>query len=259
MAADGESFQLGRVLGRTFGGIASNALVLFAFSFAIILVPTIVTMHSLSALQASSGGGIAEFQTIMANAGNTLLASLLTALAGAFVQSGVAHALDNWEDYEPASFGDCLTAGIRYFLPMFGLNLVWGLAVGLGLVLLIIPGVFLIVIWSASVPALVNEGTGVGGAFTRSAALTKGHRLEILISLIVFMIIHVTLGFVLEGFSLGGAGEMVKSGVVVATVLQLISQTILPVILTSFLCSLHRELVLIEEGGGARGLANVFA
>jgi hypothetical protein len=259
MSAYGENFQMGRVLGRTFGGIASNPLVLFAFSFAIILVPTIITMYSLSALQASSGGGIAQFDTIMANMGNTLIGSLLTALAGAFVQSGVAHALDNWEEYEPASFGDCLTAGIRYFLPMFGLNIVWGLAVGLGLVLLVVPGIFLIIIWSTTVPALVNEGTGVGGAFTRSSALTKGHRLEILITLIIFMIIHLMLGFVLQGFSLGGAEEIAKSGLVLTTILQLVSQTIMPVILTSFLCSLHRELVLIEEGGGARGLANVFA
>lgn len=250
---------MGRVLSRTFGSIAANPLVLFGFSFLVILGPTILTMTSMAGLQAASGDGIAKLDAMMANAGGAMMGALLTGLAAAFVQSGVTHALVEFDDEDPASFGEVLGGGLRYFLPMFGLNIVWSLAVGLGLVLLIIPGAFLIVIWSTSVPVLVAENSGVGGAFSRSSALSSGHRLEILITLIVFSIIHVALGFVLQGFSFGGAAEMAKSGAAVATVLQVISQTFLPVILTSFLASLYHELVLVEEGGGARGLADVFA
>lgn len=50
-----------------------------------------------------------------------------------------------------------------------------GIGVAAGLVLLILPGLFLLTIWSMLSPVIVLERSGVGAAFGRSRALVRGH------------------------------------------------------------------------------------
>ncbi len=50
-----------------------------------------------------------------------------------------------------------------------------GLAIGIGLVLLIIPGLFLLTIWVAVIPAIVLENRGIIESFGRSRELVRGH------------------------------------------------------------------------------------
>jgi len=50
-------------------------------------------------------------------------------------------------------------AGGRFF-PIIGLSLVWMLACGFGLMLLLVPGVILILMWYVAVPACVVERLG---------------------------------------------------------------------------------------------------
>ena len=49
-----------------------------------------------------------------------------------------------------------------------------GIGVGIGIVLLIVPGVWLGTIWGLALPALLVERTGVFGALGRSRALVRG-------------------------------------------------------------------------------------
>lgn len=53
-------------------------------------------------------------------------------------------------------------------LAMFGMNLVSGLAIILGMVLLLIPGLYLAARWSASAPILIAEDRGVGDSLSES-------------------------------------------------------------------------------------------
>jgi hypothetical protein len=50
-----------------------------------------------------------------------------------------------------------------------------GLAIGVGFLLLIIPGLFLLTIWIFVIPAIVLENRGIGEAFGRSRELVRGH------------------------------------------------------------------------------------
>lgn len=50
-----------------------------------------------------------------------------------------------------------------------------GLGIGIGLILVIVPGLFLLTIWSMLAPVIVLEGASVGEAFGRSRALVRGH------------------------------------------------------------------------------------
>ncbi|RWO58779.1 hypothetical protein [Mesorhizobium sp.] len=72
------------------------------------------------------------------------------------------------------SFGDCIARAVSFLLPTFAIALLVGLGVGLGFILLIVPGIMLALRWSVAVPALVQERLGVFGSMARSHDLTKG-------------------------------------------------------------------------------------
>lgn len=88
-----------------------------------------------------------------------------------------------------------------------------GIGVGLGLYLLVVPGLFLLTRWSLLVPVIVVEEVGTFRAFARSRDLVRGHGWR------VFGTILVTLGLLLAAlFAIGvlsgiAAGLGASSGV----------------------------------------------
>ncbi|CAN5516136.1 hypothetical protein BH10PSE14_BH10PSE14_23830 [soil metagenome] len=61
------------------------------------------------------------------------------------------------------------------FPSFFGVNLLSGLAILLGFLALIVPGVFLLARWSAADGALLSEGEGISAALGRSWHITAPH------------------------------------------------------------------------------------
>ena len=49
------------------------------------------------------------------------------------------------------------------------------LGIGVGLILFIVPGLFLLTIWSMLVPVIVIEGRAAGESFSRSREIVRGH------------------------------------------------------------------------------------
>jgi hypothetical protein len=66
-----------------------------------------------------------------------------------------------------------------------------GLGIALGLILFIVPGLFLLTIWSLIVPTIVLEGKSAGESFGRSRELVKGNGWS------VFGVIVMTIGAVI--------------------------------------------------------------
>jgi hypothetical protein len=64
--------------------------------------------------------------------------------------------------------------GRRRLWALLGLNIVSGLGILLGLILLVVPGAYLLVRWSAAVPALIAEDAGVSESLGRSAEAVEG-------------------------------------------------------------------------------------
>jgi hypothetical protein len=67
-----------------------------------------------------------------------------------------------------------------------------GLGIGLGFILLIIPGIILALMWALVIPIAVLEDTGLGDSISRSSALTKGSRLRILVIYILYFFLLYT-------------------------------------------------------------------
>jgi hypothetical protein len=67
-----------------------------------------------------------------------------------------------------------------------------GLGIGIGLVLLIVPGLFLLTIWSMLVPVIVIEGRSAGEAFSRSREVVRGNGWSVLgLIIITFLLVGV--------------------------------------------------------------------
>ena len=71
------------------------------------------------------------------------------------------------------------------FLPYVGLSLLYTLGVGLGLILIIIPGLFLMARWSVASPLVIVRGGGPIQAMKDSWERTKGNEFPILVAIII--------------------------------------------------------------------------
>jgi hypothetical protein len=66
------------------------------------------------------------------------------------------------------------------------------IAIGIGFLLLIVPGLFLLTIWSMLVPVIVIEGRAAGEAFTRSREVVRGNAWSVLgLIIITFLLVAV--------------------------------------------------------------------
>lgn len=88
----------------------------------------------------------------------------------------------------PVPLRQSLGAGLRFWPLAFGVQLVTGLAVLLGLCLLVVPGVVLALRWLVPVPVMMTEGCSLGDSLRRSTALTDGVRWQLLALVLAWVI-----------------------------------------------------------------------
>jgi membrane-anchored glycerophosphoryl diester phosphodiesterase (GDPDase) len=75
------------------------------------------------------------------------------------------------------------------FLTYFGLAVLYGLAVAAGLILLVIPALFLISRWCLAQPLVVARGDGVTRAFGESWQRTSGNEFPIIMVVLLFVVV----------------------------------------------------------------------
>jgi len=82
------------------------------------------------------------------------------------------------------------------FLTYFGLAVLYGLAVALGLILLVLPALFLISRWCLAQPLVVARGDGVMRAFGESWQRTSGNEFPIIVVVLLFVMVPVVISVV---------------------------------------------------------------
>ncbi len=144
-------------------------------------------------------------------------------------------------------------------LPIAILAIVSGILMVIGLVALVVPGLWIYAVFSVMPAAVVIEKVGFGG-LGRSAALTKEYRWPILGAVILIGIINFVITFVamfVVGllFASTGAG----AGGVIIGVLVLAAITAIGFGLSSIAIALiYARLREIKEGASVRDIAAVF-
>jgi hypothetical protein len=117
------------------------------------------------------------------------------------------------------------------FWRLLGVSLLYGICVGIGFILLIVPGLILMVIWAVVAPVMVLERPGVLAAFGRSRELVRGNGWNVFAVIIVVSIGVGVVGFVagIATSSLGSVGRALVQWVVDASLapLQALSAPVL--------------------------------
>jgi len=205
LAADrAERLDIGAVISDTFKVLQRNLRVFGLAALFLVILPSLVQLL----LNILTGGQVLAAQTNWLSQGGPALSiaaialSLIFTLIGAVcslsLNAGLFYAAAKDLDGEPVGVRDLILTGLKRFLPLFGLYILMAISVELGMILLIVPGVYIFLRWSAAGPAIAVEGRGVFAAMKRSAMLTKGRKWPLLLLwLIVFaLLMAIDLGFV---------------------------------------------------------------
>jgi hypothetical protein len=131
----------------------------------------------------------------------------------------------------------------------FWIFLLLGLAAGVGLVLLIVPGVLVAVTYAVAIPAAVMENLKAGPSFRRSEFLTKGRRGSIFLVFLLFVVLSYIAAFT---FALpAGLLQAWRPGLVSALLVSLsgfLTETLTGPLLTIGLSLLYYDLRIRKEG-----------
>lgn len=135
----------------------------------------------------------------------TLLFWALSVLYQGMVVELVSDVQDGRREH---SIGRLIRSVEPVFWPLVTVSILFGIAVGIGFVLLIIPGLIMLVMWAVVAPVTVLERPGVFAAFGRSRELVRGNGWNVFaVILLVFLAVAVvSLAAVLVASSLGSLG-----------------------------------------------------
>jgi len=145
------------------------------------------------------GGGAMAIAVV----GTSALVLILLLVLQPIGTAAILHVISEEFAGRHVSAGNALRFALTRFLPLLGTSLLAGLIIGVGFLLLIIPGIIFL-IWYAFVgQVVVVEGLSGNDALSRSKALTAGYRWRIFGLLFIFGIIGWIAG------AIGGSMELV--------------------------------------------------
>jgi hypothetical protein len=135
---------------------------------------------------------------------------------------------------------------------LIGAGLLAGLGIVIGLILLIVPGLYLLTIWAVISPVIIIEGARVGESFGRSQSLVKGNGWQVFGTVVIIAIVNlvftqiVQLIFGRDNFLGGLLGTLIPN-VLIAPIAALAAAVI------------YFELRRVKEGAGVPGVPGAVA
>jgi hypothetical protein len=158
-----------------------------------------------------------------------LLGSVVEVFAAFLVQAALVKAVQDVRDGRAdLSVGETVSAATPYIWPVAAASILAGIAITIGFVLIIVPGLYLITIWAVIVPVVVIERSGALASFGRSRQLVQGSGWHVFGTLVVVFVIllavDIVLGliFVALPVLLRSGLSTVVSGTIVAPFLALV-------------------------------------
>jgi MFS family permease len=182
--------RVGDVLNRVFDLYKEHFGVLIPAAFWLFLVVSIL-------------GGVVGRQ----GAGLLLIVAVV-GFAVAILYQGMVVSLvhDVRDGRRDSSVGELFASVGPVFGPLVGASILYGIGVGIGFFLLIVPGCILLTIWAVIAPAIVIERKDVFGSFGRSRELVRGFGWAVFGTVIVATLITAVAGFILTAIAEAIAG-----------------------------------------------------
>lgn len=265
-AVERRKLDIGRVIQEAFGVLSRNLVTYAVLALVLSGLPTaIFAFFQLNALRDDTGA-ISAAGMFNADYWTTaLLAWLASLICSAILQGALIYATVQDLNGQRPSIGDCLATGLRNFLPVLAVTILFVLALMFGVVLLIVPAIMIACAWCVAVPSLVADRTGIFGAFSRAAELTRGNRWRIFALGIVLWIVLVVVGLVFNAitgvaiFGPDAINTMERALSPLALGLSVIRGTIGAAIGATLVAALYVELRRLRDGLGPQGLAEIFS
>ena len=114
--------------------------------------------------------------------------------------------LDGRRDH---SVGSLLQAVVPVLGPLIVAGILAGIAIGFGLLLLIVPGLFLLTIWAVLAPVIVIERRDALSSFGRSRELVRGHGWQVFSVIVVLFLLQFLVTAVIQSLANSVADSVV--------------------------------------------------
>jgi hypothetical protein len=159
----------------------------FLWKFFLTALAVFAVLDLLSALAAAASG-----DSVGAGVFWWLIAAVISVVGYFWVQGALVELVQDVRDGRADRTIGETYAAVRPRLPaLIAAGVLAAIGIAFGLLLLIVPGLFLLTIWSMLVPVIVLEGRAAGESFTRSREVVRGNGWS------VFVLIFVTFLLVL--------------------------------------------------------------
>ena len=153
-------------------GVIQEAIALYRKHFAHLFIVAFVIFAAIGVLQALA----ASADNVLA----LLIASALSVIGYFLVQAALVEAVSDIRDGRAdLSIGNTVSRGASRIGSVALASIGAGIAIGIGLVLLIVPGLVLLTWWAVIVPVIVLERVGALDSFSRSRELVRGWDLKV--------------------------------------------------------------------------------
>ncbi|HEY5143516.1 MAG TPA: hypothetical protein VII98_08450 [Solirubrobacteraceae bacterium] len=187
-SSPGRSIEIGAVLTRI-ADIYGNYIGPLLLSAVVVFLPVAL----IAALLAGSAGG-------------ALLVLVLSIVATLWYTGVVVRLVQDVQDGRlDANVRELFSSVTPVLLPLFGLGIVAGIAIGIGFLFFIIPGLILLTIWAVAAPVLVLERAGVFASLGRSRALVRGNGWQVFGVIVAIFAIEIVIGLVIS--AIGAIGD----------------------------------------------------
>ncbi len=238
-------FSVGSILGRTWTTMMQNPAAYLGLTFVVGLLALVINI-GLNLASPDVGAMLGSIVSMVLNlmAGGAIVYVAFQSLRGVRVgmKEGLAYAASR-------------------IAPLFLAALVLGFGIGVGMILLIVPGLILACAWIAAIPACMVENLGPLDCIRRSMALTKGYRMTIFGAVALIGLAMIALGFVAGIISVALLSASASSPAVTLFFVALLSLvfTLVPSTLFSLLTAvMYADLRNVKEGISKESLAEVF-
>lgn len=143
-------------------------------------------------------------------------------IAGTLFQGMVVGLVSDVQDgRRDSSVEDLVRTATPVILPLIGAGLLAGLAIGVGFLLLVVPGLILMTIWAVIAPVIVVERSGVRAAFGRSRELVRDNGWQVFGVIVSVFLITVVVGILFTVIAVG-----ISDTVVVRVLFNVIASTL---------------------------------
>ena len=244
--ASGMRFTVGSVISRTFSVWKRNFLAFAGISI-VLHSPMLVSTLILGAPGTS-------FQTEMIRGLVSLLGMVLAFILAGALTFGVLQSLNG----STPRFGEMVNAGFSRFWRILGVSLLVALCVVAAMFALVVPALLVFSAFWVAVPAVVAEPLSLKSALSRSAQLTKGHRVTVFLVALVLVAIGMGIAMVIGAVGVSATLGTSSAAVALQFSIQLASAVVGSLTATAPAVGYH-DLRVLKEGASTEQLAAVFS